>query len=273
MRAVMLLSESFRWAGSSRWTGLILLLLALAFGPLNAAEPETDPLVLEIQRELKGLGYEVETVDGLMGPNTRAAIEAFEDDRGLPVTGRPSETLRDTLRRIEFQRSREARQTWPLTRLYLQALGYEPGEGGFATGRAITAMAAFIDDHGLDTQARFSKSLHAAVAETAAHDGEAQSTLCRWYVRNSAYADSLPWCERAARNGDVEAQYLVGWMHYYGRGAEQSYTAAFQWYRGAAQGGDSRAQTYLGLMYRQGRGVTRDADAALKWYRRAAESE
>jgi hypothetical protein len=38
------------------------------------------------QRALARLGYGV-TVDGLMGPSTRQAIEQFERDRRLPVTG------------------------------------------------------------------------------------------------------------------------------------------------------------------------------------------
>jgi hypothetical protein len=38
------------------------------------------------QRALSRLGYGV-TVDGLMGPGTRQAIEQFERDRRLPVTG------------------------------------------------------------------------------------------------------------------------------------------------------------------------------------------
>ncbi len=247
-----------------------VLLLASLPGALAASEQAEDPLVRDIQQDLKALGYEVDTVDGLYGPNTRRAIEAFQKDRGHSVTGAANEALRETLRRVQFQRSHEARQSWRLTRLYLDALGYDPGEGGFQSERAVAAMAAFIEDTDLETRPFYSERLHRAVVERVKSDPQAQSTLCRWHVNAKSYDDGLPWCTRAAARDDVEAQYLVGWMYYYGRGTPQSYPMAFRWYHRAAQGGDSRAQTYVGLMYRQGKGVRPDPDAAYQWYLRAA---
>ena len=39
-----------------------------------------------IQQKLKDLGYNPGVIDGLMGPNTRAAILSFKDDNGLKLT-------------------------------------------------------------------------------------------------------------------------------------------------------------------------------------------
>ena len=54
--------------------------------------------IVEIQELLGRLGYDVGTADGLPGPRTRAAIEAFQNDTGLTVTGLPSRDLAEKLR-------------------------------------------------------------------------------------------------------------------------------------------------------------------------------
>ncbi len=50
----------------------------------------TDRAVLAAQRALNKLNYGPVKPDGLMGPGTRQAIERFERDRKLPVTGEPA---------------------------------------------------------------------------------------------------------------------------------------------------------------------------------------
>jgi membrane-bound lytic murein transglycosylase B len=51
----------------------------------------------EIQRRLTARGFDTQGADGVMGPDTAAAIRAFEAEAGLPVTGEPT---RDLLRRL-----------------------------------------------------------------------------------------------------------------------------------------------------------------------------
>ena len=53
----------------------------------SAAEVEA------LQWRLLFLGYDVGRTDGVIGPNTRAAIRAFERDQGLPETGEPTAAL------------------------------------------------------------------------------------------------------------------------------------------------------------------------------------
>lgn len=55
--------------------------------PAAKAAPEPQRLVLSGQKALVKLGYGPLKTDGLMGPGTRQAIERFEKDRSLPVTG------------------------------------------------------------------------------------------------------------------------------------------------------------------------------------------
>ena len=67
-----------------------------------SAKPEqtatADPSVMKAQRALAKLGYGPVKADGAMGPATKAAIEKFERDRKLPVTG---EAAGRTLRALE----------------------------------------------------------------------------------------------------------------------------------------------------------------------------
>jgi hypothetical protein len=54
--------------------------------PANVGRTDAGDLVLAGQRALAKLGYGVK-VDGIMGPGTRQAVERFEQDRRLTVTG------------------------------------------------------------------------------------------------------------------------------------------------------------------------------------------
>lgn len=58
--------------------------------PAATAQPVSDPVqamrVVAVQRALEKLGFQV-IVDGVHGPGTRAAIQNFERERDLPVTG------------------------------------------------------------------------------------------------------------------------------------------------------------------------------------------
>jgi lytic murein transglycosylase len=62
-------------------------------GPFRAAWPTDDPGLSraerrEVQQRLVERGFDIGMVDGMIGPRTRAAIEAFQASVGLPVDGR-----------------------------------------------------------------------------------------------------------------------------------------------------------------------------------------
>ena len=64
----------------------------------KADAPAPDAAVTRAQRALSKLGYGPIKADGAMGPATKAAIEKFERDRKLPVTG---EAAGRTLKALE----------------------------------------------------------------------------------------------------------------------------------------------------------------------------
>ncbi|CAE8616656.1 unnamed protein product, partial [Polarella glacialis] len=78
----------------------------------------------------------------------------------------------------------------------------------------------------------------------------------------------------AAEEGHTVAQWRLGELLEFGRGAETSEpdeAKAAHWYRLAAEEGYAQAQSALALLLEDGRGVPQDEAAALRWHLAAAE--
>ena len=60
-------------------------------------------------------------------------------------------------------------------------------------------------------------------------------------------------------------------MYYAGRGVVQNDAKAVLWYQKAADQGNANAQTNLGDMYYAGRGVVKDDTKAVLWLQKAAD--
>lgn len=74
--------------------------------PIQSAWPETDrPLARsereELQKRLNERGLDTGPLDGIIGPQSRAAIRAFQRARGLPEDGYPSFELLEMLRQAD----------------------------------------------------------------------------------------------------------------------------------------------------------------------------
>jgi hypothetical protein len=64
-----------------------------SFPPRPPAAPLVDARLVQVQENLRRLGYYKGPVDGMVGTGTRNAIRAYQVDRGLPVTGRVDREL------------------------------------------------------------------------------------------------------------------------------------------------------------------------------------
>ncbi|MCK0096092.1 lytic murein transglycosylase [Yoonia sp. F2084L] len=72
-------------------------------GPLQTAFPADERRLRraerrELQQRLTNAGYSTQGVDGRIGPNSRAAIQAYQRSVGLPPDGHPSMALLERLR-------------------------------------------------------------------------------------------------------------------------------------------------------------------------------
>ena len=84
--------------------------------------------------------------------------------------------------------------------------------------------------------------------------------------------EAARWFELAAKQGDAEAQYNLGLMYDRGDGVPEDHAEAARWYRMAAEQGDADAQFNLGLMYETGDGVPKNFVPAHMSYNIAAAS-
>jgi len=81
---------------------------------------------------------------------------------------------------------------------------------------------------------------------------------------------ALGWYLPAAKQGDIEAQYNLGYMYETGWGVSINEKEAARWYQEAATGGHDQAQLRLGLMYMVGAGVAQSKPKGVEWLRKAA---
>ncbi|MEP3280159.1 MAG: peptidoglycan-binding domain-containing protein [Stappiaceae bacterium] len=73
------------------------------FGPKNVSLenfPQANPKIRLLQQTLADMGYGPLKVDGVMGSQTSSAIQRFELDRGMPITGEPSDRLIKKLKSV-----------------------------------------------------------------------------------------------------------------------------------------------------------------------------
>jgi hypothetical protein len=117
----------------------------------------------------------------------------------------------------------------------------------------------------------------ATVKREAAEQGNvsAQFALGFLYYKGAGvpqdYAQAAAWYRKAAEQGNAEAECELGVLYYKGDGVLQDYAQAAAWYRKAAEHGNAKAQYELGFLYREGHGVPQDDAQGAAWYRKAAE--
>ena len=105
--------------------------------------------------------------------------------------------------------------------------------------------------------------------------------VCFFVLAGQAMADSLSDANRVyeegdyekaaklysplAKDGNAEAQYILGMMYRAGRGVPHDYNEARKWYLLASEQGHPIAQFYLGWIYAKGKGVPKDNIQAYMW--------
>jgi len=83
-RNKMLLNSKTVWTRVV-FTFLMTGMLGLGLMPLASAQDRGD--IKKVQETLRDKGYYTAPVDGIMGPQTRAAIRQYQQSENLPVTG------------------------------------------------------------------------------------------------------------------------------------------------------------------------------------------
>jgi hypothetical protein len=108
--------------------------------------------------------------------------------------------------------------------------------------------------------------------QRAANQGndDAQINLGSMYEHGNGvqqdYSQAFEWYQKAANQGYVNAKYYLGDMD-----SEQDYAKAFEGYQKAANNGNADAQSNLGYMYLYGYGVQQNSAKAFEWCQKAAQ--
>jgi TPR repeat protein/predicted Ser/Thr protein kinase len=111
--------------------------------------------------------------------------------------------------------------------------------------------------------------------DTAASNGNlnAQYSLGYMYENGEGvtrnYAEAVKWYRLSGAQGSVDAQNNLGEIYYNGKDGTVNYAEAMKWYLPAAERGNMNAQFSLGYMYANSQGATQDYAEAIKWYRLA----
>ena len=125
-------------------------------------------------------------------------------------------------------------------------------------GRLYTTLQATCEDGDMPVCEDVDKPVRGA--ETATEDWR--------YNYNPGYVELQT---SRAEEGDVDAQFYLGWIYDRSVGVPEDNVKAIYWYRKAAKQGHTEAQFYLGLMYLNCDVVPRDYAKATQWIRKAAE--
>lgn len=108
-----------------------------------------------------------------------------------------------------------------------------------------------------------------------AGDSAAQTALAARYLRSDNGGQNLDqallWYREAAKAGNADALYILGYLTETGTGMTADRGKALTYYIAAAEAGSVDAQANLGALYETGEAGTRDLTQAANWYRRAAD--
>ncbi|QGJ71532.1 Hypothetical protein PBC10988_32390 [Planctomycetales bacterium 10988] len=85
------------------------------------------------------------------------------------------------------------------------------------------------------------------------------------------YDQSLVWLGKAAEQSIALAQWYYGYSFYHGLGVDKDFEKAFQWFDLASKQGFTAAYINLGILYKNGLGVEEDVEKAVELYMVAAK--
>ncbi|MFR1412078.1 MAG: tetratricopeptide repeat protein [Akkermansia sp.] len=91
------------------------------------------------------------------------------------------------------------------------------------------------------------------------------------FRRGAGPDKALVWYHKSALQGQITAQYTLGWCYGNGHGVEMNMSKAVYWYTKAAEQGHNTAQLNLGWCHLNGKGTPVNHAEALKWYLKAAD--
>ncbi len=144
-----------------------------------------------------------------------------------------------------------------------------------AIGLFSPALAGSLEDAGA-AKARGDYKAALVILRPVAERGD----LIAQYELGELYADPGPiqdlpqaatWFRKAADQGYVRAQVMMGVMYAMGGGVTPDGARALYWFQKAADQGDAEGEAGVGQIYARGLGVAEDDAQAFIWFQKAAD--
>ena len=135
-------------------------------------------------------------------------------------------------------------------------------------------LAVMAETHGKDVMRSFLPKMK---KQADMGNPDAQFAVALWYSIGGVFRKepdtktAIKYFSKAAKQGDIQAQYLLGIAYSENRTTAKDMARSVKWSRKVAEQGDAEAQFWLGWHYKTGSGVAKDMSEAVKWYRKAAE--
>lgn len=109
-------------------------------------------------------------------------------------------------------------------------------------------------------------------------DSDAQFRLADALYKGSSgpaqnHAEAWKWYERAAQAGNAKAGFMLARMAKYGDGVAQDQSLSIRWLIDSSEHGNVQAMFLLSNAYAAGEGVQRDADKAREWLEQSAAGD
>ena len=133
-------------------------LLASLRSHSGQASAQDRQVVMKIQQQLNRRGYDAGPADGTFGPKTRVAIQTYQSDAGLAITGEPNAQLLADLRDGAGDK-RDQRALVRGVRQELRERGYDVGRGQHALERTRGAIREYEAAAALPATGKISDSL------------------------------------------------------------------------------------------------------------------
>ncbi len=99
--------------------------------------------------------------------------------------------------------------------------------------------------------------------------GQLYDNYC--YINKNYKQKASKWTEKAAKKGHVQAQYKLSYIYTYGHGVHKDAKQAIKWCRKATEQDYVPAQLELGHQYSYGVSLSKDLLKASEWYTKAAK--
>ena len=245
--------------------------------------PEDKLLIEQPFRIYRGGKIDIRWAGGWLTPNGdyhpvdyRQSIthETIAEEHGARISGSGSISTRPPMMRI-FDIAEWMRITYHEYSSFCVELkgafvsgrtcsGLSPAENDERSRQRQTALLSFIRDYRRfekyfinDVEYDSFRSFSNAIAR---NESQPRSDVAGFIV-----------CQKAADQGDSDAQLELAERYAKGNGVARDARACLRWYRTAAEGGCAEAQCEMGVRYATGDGVAKNLAGSAEWFQKAAE--